>query len=197
MYDQELVALYFACVHLSHYLSSRLHFTLLTDCSALHGLEKIDITTVQADRTLRCLERILSNNVSVVHFSSPFNKEAYYLSCHPSGMPRFPDIEKYTRYQQRNYVVNLVIRNHYKESLGVSVDHHSQSASINHVGVSDNHNQQSTGVRSNHNQQSSEGGSYHNQQSTSINMVFDSFMVDLQSADLTIKVINSYNSFVH
>ena len=111
-YDQELVTLSFACVNLSNYLSSGLHFTLLTDCSALRGLEMIDITTTQLHRTLRCLERILSHNVPVVHTSNKYKKVADYLSCNSSGTSQFPDLKKYTKYQQKTSVVNLVFGNH-------------------------------------------------------------------------------------
>ena len=91
-FDLELAAMSFAVTHLKDYLSGCLHFTILTDCKGLHKLEDIKIEEITSNRTLRCVETILSNNVTVSYIHSKHNRVADYFFCHLQGPPSVPGL---------------------------------------------------------------------------------------------------------
>ena len=107
-YDLELLAIVFALKSLHSFVSSGLRFTILTDCASLNKIEEIDINTIDSNRTLRSVERILSHNVIVAHISSHHNKVADYLSRHASGEPCMPDVPKFITPVATDASINLV-----------------------------------------------------------------------------------------
>ena len=94
-YGLELLAVAFACKHLHIFMLSGLHFSIHTECIFLHGLQNIDISSINSHRSLHWVEQILPHNVSVGHNSSKFNSVAYNLSRTDTGTPLFPDYNKF------------------------------------------------------------------------------------------------------
>ena len=107
-YDLELLAITFALKSLHSFVSSGLKFTILTDCQALNQIEEVNINTIESNRSLRAIERILSHNVSVAHISSQLNKVADYLSRNASGKPCMPDVPKFVSPVSTNASINLI-----------------------------------------------------------------------------------------
>ena len=93
---------------LHSFVSSGLKFTVLTDCQALNQIEEVDINTIESNRSLRAIERILSHNVSVAHISSQLNKVADYLSRNASGKPCMPDVPKFISPVSTDVSINLI-----------------------------------------------------------------------------------------
>ena len=89
-------------------MSSGLKFTILTDCQASNQIEEVDITTIESNRSLRAIERILSHNISVAHISSHHNKVADYLFRNASGKPYMPDVPKFISPEVTDASINLV-----------------------------------------------------------------------------------------
>merc|ERR1711954_482879 len=107
-YDLELLAIVFALKSLHSFVSSGLKFTILTDCKALDQIEKVDINTIESNRSLRAIERILSDNIIVAQISSHHNKVADYLSRNVSGKPYMPDVSKFISPVVTDASINLI-----------------------------------------------------------------------------------------
>ena len=107
-YDLELLAITFALKSLHSFVSSGLKFTILTDCKALNQIEEVDINSIESNRSLRAIERILSHNVNVAHISSKINTVADYLSRNASGKPCMPDVPKFVSPVTTSASINLI-----------------------------------------------------------------------------------------
>ena len=89
----DLLGIGFALKSLHSFVSSGLRFTVLTDCAALNNIQEVDINTIESNRTLRALERILSHNVHVSYIPSQHNKVADFLSRTAVGKPSMPEVK--------------------------------------------------------------------------------------------------------
>merc|ERR1711954_425877 len=107
-YDLELLAITFALESLHSFVSSGLKFTILTDCKALNQIEEVDINSIESNRSLRAIERILSHNVNVAHISSHHNKVVDYLSRNASGKPYMLDVPKFISPLVTDASINLI-----------------------------------------------------------------------------------------
>ena len=58
-YDLKLLGIVFALKSLHSFVRCGLRFTVLTDCGALNNIQEVDISTIESNRTLRAVERIL------------------------------------------------------------------------------------------------------------------------------------------
>ena len=80
------------------------------DCSALSGIQNIDLQTIDSNRTLRSVERILSHNITVSHIPAKNNYVADYLSHTASGTPHMPDITLQIKCKYLNCMTCMQLR---------------------------------------------------------------------------------------
>ena len=110
-YDLELLGIVFALKSLHSFVSSGLRFTVLTDCAALNNIQEVDINTINSNRTLRALERILSHNIHVSYIPSHHNKVADFLSRTAVGKPSMPEVKKFITPTPTTATLNLIYNN--------------------------------------------------------------------------------------
>ena len=106
-YDLGLLGIVFALKSLHSFVSSGLKFTILTDCAALNSIQEVDINTIDSNRTLRALERILSHSVQVSYIPSHHNRVADFLSRTAVGKPNIPEVKKFINPIPSTATVNL------------------------------------------------------------------------------------------